>query len=337
MLGAIGLSAIAVEKGLRLMGHWPPHSVIPIAEDFRWSEIDPQRGWRPRPGIWRANEPGNAPMTITAEHSRLSHPPDAKSGARTRIAWVGDSFSMGYGARDEETFPWLLNAALPGTVLENHAVAGYGTYQSFLTMKSLLASRRDPPISLVVYGYFDNHAARDAAPFDGWIKPLSENASGMGRERNHSYLVPPHVRMHGTRLVEYPPHLEPLWSLERRSTLVSLLHQARMTWRHPFPTRTEMHAITQTLLGMMRQTAASHGADFAIVVVMAAPSPHLAEDLGIVEAWARNNGAHYLNCAPPVLWEPEYRVGGNGHPNARGHQHYAACMEGAIRQWTRQD
>ena len=169
ILVSSALSVLFVEKALRLMGHWPFDRWANPPSSQRWSEQNDELGWRPRPGIWESAELGNAPMTFTDTYQRRSFPEGAKTYAQRRIIMVGDSVMMGYGVRDEETFAWHLNHDLPDVLFDNHAVAGYGTYQALKAMRAVFARRGEIPTSLVIYGFFNQHIVRDLVPFDEWI------------------------------------------------------------------------------------------------------------------------------------------------------------------------
>jgi lysophospholipase L1-like esterase len=58
-----------------------------------------------------------------------------KAGGLTRVVVLGDSIAFGYGVRDEQTFPQILDARDNGIEAGNLAVQGYGPGQELLVLR----------------------------------------------------------------------------------------------------------------------------------------------------------------------------------------------------------
>lgn len=72
---------------------------------------------------------------------------------------LGCSYTYGMGVNDEETFAWLLQEAHPEFRVRNFGVPGFGTVQSYLQLKRLLASGETP--TNVILNYADFHDERN--------------------------------------------------------------------------------------------------------------------------------------------------------------------------------
>lgn len=95
---------------------------------------DPDLGWRPTPGVRVEDCFGaGATLTINAQGHRGTAETTAEAPAdRYRIAFLGDSFTMGYGVGDEQTFPHQASALVPQIESVNMGVSGYGLDQIYL-------------------------------------------------------------------------------------------------------------------------------------------------------------------------------------------------------------
>jgi hypothetical protein len=93
------------------------------------------------------------------------------SVARTnaaRVVAVGDSYTFGQCAEDDETFPAVLEARLPDTEVLNFGVMGYGQDQALLRMRrDGLRYRPD----VVVFGFHSSDMPRNLLRFRDYGKP----------------------------------------------------------------------------------------------------------------------------------------------------------------------
>ena len=117
--------------------------------------------------------------TIGEDGYRIAGP--ASTGARNRPElWIsGCSFTWGLGLNDEETFPWLVQSAMPEYNVRNLSLNGYGTLQALLQLRDAVSRKqRLPEIAVVVYNDF--HLARNVAA-GSFLKMMSGTGQAFNR------------------------------------------------------------------------------------------------------------------------------------------------------------
>ncbi len=101
--------------------------------------------------------------TFQATHSsqrlRITHPLSSTVANKDEIWVFGDSFTYGWELNDDETYPWLLQKALPEFELVNFGVPGNGTVQSYLQFQDALKQRKK--LKLVILAYASFHDERN--------------------------------------------------------------------------------------------------------------------------------------------------------------------------------
>jgi lysophospholipase L1-like esterase len=105
----------------------------PLAER-RHTRYDPTLGWVHTPGVRLADfyGPGRS-LTINAQGFRGRREVAARvAEGRTRIVCSGDSFTLGYGVDDEQTWCARLEAREPRFETVNMGQGGYGIDQAYL-------------------------------------------------------------------------------------------------------------------------------------------------------------------------------------------------------------
>ncbi len=95
---------------------------------------DPDLGWRPTPGVRVDDCFGDGvALTMNAQGHRGAAETTVEAPAdRYRIVFLGDSFTMGYGVGDEQTFPHQASVLMPRIESVNMGVSGYGLDQIYL-------------------------------------------------------------------------------------------------------------------------------------------------------------------------------------------------------------
>jgi hypothetical protein len=259
-----------------------------------WYRPNPRLGWALRPGAkgWFTEE-GRAWVEINPAGQRdvphaLSKPPGTY-----RVALLGDSYAEAMQVDVEDTFWWLLQARLnqcgfqPGATVEvlNFGVAGYGTAQEYLTLASD-AMRYAP--DLVMLAFTNNDVVNNSStlevvrdrPFfhlepqgqvrhDSSFRTMPEFQRLSSGWREAVRAVSDHVRVlqlartvkaHITELREarraaaattpgFEVGIDPAVFVEPRDTAW------RKAWR-----------LTESLIELIRTTAARGGAQFVLVV-----------------------------------------------------------------------
>jgi hypothetical protein len=317
ILPSIALAAATIiislfigEAVFRWLGHKPRE--ITLNPNFwitGWAPMDPYLGWVNREGAFRSVEPGNALMRFEADGRR--HDPLGPKGADVpKILVVGCSFTQGEGVPDDDPYPHVINRAMPAFEVLNYGTGGYGTYQSLLRMKTYFGSPH-AATPVVIYGFNGHHITRNVATAD-WVTLLTT--------RDGRYLVPPHVRLSGEGLRELPASPVRIWPLETQSALVSVGHNAMLKTMQFVRWRDRLE-IMRRLLREMKQTAAANNA-WLLVLRQVGTEPAL--------EIMQQEGIDSVFCEPPDPFDPEYRVGGVGHPNGKQHARWARCVLEAL-------
>jgi hypothetical protein len=137
-LPEIVLVVVAICVGLALaeglVRLFQPHVRDPVVPG-RLFEIDPQLGWKLRPGASaiHASRYFEAPYDINAFGYRDGVRRSAKDAAQHRILLYGDSQAFGWGLPAAQRFSNLIEARSAGVEVWNLAVPGYGLDQQILS------------------------------------------------------------------------------------------------------------------------------------------------------------------------------------------------------------
>ena len=133
---------------------------------------DEALGWILRPGrfVWKEPMPGIDDLVFSVGEDRRRVTEDQKSGDLPSVAIIGGSTIFGFGLSDEQTLPWKLRERLENFQVLNLGVSGYGTYQSWLSLRRLIEENKKT-VKVVLYGFFENHESRNVADFS-WQKSL---------------------------------------------------------------------------------------------------------------------------------------------------------------------
>ncbi len=311
------LSAAGGEILARLFGAKPYQPVDPAYTT--WAKPDPELGWVSNPGVHRVNEEGHTPMTIWPDGRRATRADPALPAGTTRdLIFVGCSVTQGYSVRDDQSFPWLVQAANPALAVSNYGCPGYGTYQSLLGLERILRDRAPGRPFAVVYGFLSMHGDRNVAD-DSFIEALR----AFGGER----FAPPHALMVNGTLVRHGPLALPDWPFEARSALVSFLHARYLGYRL-VGRETQRIPVTLSLLSEMSQVVRKYGGRFLVTVLW--DDPEGREYLQNL----KSAGIDALDCGyrGPITDTTKLFVP-KGHPNAILHAWWADCLQGWMKKW----
>lgn len=102
-------------------------------EDQLYFEFDNELGWTAKPGSYDSE---TGMVTITPDRFRETAPPGIYSQSNIILA-VGDSYTFGNYAADDETWPYYLAEMLNARVV-NAGVSGYGLDQSVLRLSRVI-------------------------------------------------------------------------------------------------------------------------------------------------------------------------------------------------------
>jgi hypothetical protein len=312
LLGLLGAEALVRSAGER---PWPPAPVAtPSGAPKRPSmfEREPTLGWQLRPGAYDRGPfapTGSAiHTTIMPDRSRrtAATPPLGTHGA---LLTVGCSFTFGWAVSDEDTYAWKLQTRFPNVRVVNRGVGAYGTYQAMLMLERVLPELPRP--TLVLYGLISHHEERNVAS-PTWLETLAAQSNGANTHV-------PYVTLDAQeRLVPHPPLGFTELPGRRHAALAAFLERAPVRWLGRERAGQARRA-TEALLLEMHDLTARHGAELAVVVLLAAAEPkaHYVRFL-------REQGIRVFDCDLPLT--PPRRVPGEIHPNGATHTFYAECI-----------
>ena len=139
ILGLVLLEGITTGVAIAydLAGHWGnPQRVTELSEE-KHAQYDEELGWVNIPGK-RIEDHYGPGKTITINSQGLRGLQENDADDVFRMICLGDSFTLGYGVDDRETFPYFLNEKLPeSTEVVNMGQGGYSVGQSYLWLKRL--------------------------------------------------------------------------------------------------------------------------------------------------------------------------------------------------------
>ena len=151
VLLGLGLGVALVEAGLR----WQRSTVeTGGAMDPGLFAYHPRLGWSLVPGARIAhNHPDfRVSYTVNADGHRGEPAPVPALAGQRRVLWLGDSYTFGYGANDDEIFTQVLNRRTAPALLHlNLAVPGTSTDQQVLLAEDEAGRLAPAVIVLVVY------------------------------------------------------------------------------------------------------------------------------------------------------------------------------------------
>jgi hypothetical protein len=146
---ALGLSLVAAEVGLRLLG-LPRRHDMAIAE-VRLAETHPRYGWLFKASRSFTVETGGRPVhyDFDADHNRAASPRDVPDPAAPTIVFAGESVTAGHGLAWDESYPAIVGDAL-GLQTVNLGVDGYAADQAFLRLADALP-HLEQPVAVVTF------------------------------------------------------------------------------------------------------------------------------------------------------------------------------------------
>lgn len=291
-------------------------------------QADPVRGWTNKPGTYFFPEhtPGKkrAIMTIDGEGFRISSPQPRKQGKT--VVYTGGSDIMGWAVSDEDVFTRKITERFKDLNIINMASAGYGTYQSLLTLKDFFSHYKEIP-DLVISAFDFFQIERNVASptfFNGLARFNGENRLGL-----------PYCRLSsGTSegLEYFPPAIYPNWPFKKYLALVTEAEflYVRLKYKKAY---SQQYEVTQLLLKEIAGLCRSKGVPF-LISIMIIPEPFW--DLKVPEKigerymkFMEENRIDYVDCCVDYFKTGEI-IPGDLHPNEMVHEKWAECVGNAI-------
>jgi hypothetical protein len=211
LVGIMGLILAGVaETGARLQGHrpWNPEPRSTRLEP-EGSFFDPHEryGYAMKPGSYTLIL--NDALTFQAKHNSAGYretsfaPNDSLSQMNPQIWVVGGSYTYGWGVADEETFPSQMQKMLPGFLVHNFGVGGYGTLQNLYQLQDLLKQGIKPAYVILAYASF--HDQRNTCN-RYWMKAIAPQSVLEGLAFPMARLGPEEELVYGRTPVAYTPY-----------------------------------------------------------------------------------------------------------------------------------
>lgn len=133
--GALTLGGLALIEGIAsLWLNATETQLLVVLPEQSHSRHDPDLGWSHEPGAHLVDHygPGRS-ITVNSQGFRaLEEYTPAVPEGRFRVVCVGDSFTMGFGVDDGDTFAARLQSLCPAVQTVNMGMGGYGLDQAFL-------------------------------------------------------------------------------------------------------------------------------------------------------------------------------------------------------------
>jgi hypothetical protein len=130
-------------------------------------ELDADLGFVPAAGLSGHRYQG-AKISTNSAHMRGAREYSVERTEAARVVAIGDSYTFGQCANDDETYPAVMEATLPNTEVLNLGVMGYGQGQALLRLRRD-GFRYRPDI--VVFGFHKSNMARNLVAFKSYAKP----------------------------------------------------------------------------------------------------------------------------------------------------------------------
>jgi hypothetical protein len=276
-------------------------------------EPDPVLGWRNKQGsvVWpgQGEDAGkDIRMTFWADGLRATAP--APQLDRPHVVVIGCSYTQGWAVTDTETYAWHLQSEFPSHAFLNFGTAGYGTYQSLLSLERYFAAGHDAP-AVVIYGFIDYHEERNVAPY-GWLKALA-TASRAGA------LSVPFVTVGADGTLErHVRDQANSWPLRSHLASVALLEDRMLELRTRGRLEQRREATDRLLLELQRVTR-DHHSRLLVVVLESREEPK-----SHVMAFTAQQGIESVDCTVPH--QEEMQVPGYSHPDRRVNAQWARCI-----------
>jgi hypothetical protein len=306
---------------LRSMGRrpWTPTQVaIKVEPGGRFFTADPTLGYRHLPGTFTVTLPDGFTFKATHLENTLRATHTAGDGAQASPKpeiWVfGCSFTHGWSLNDDQTYPWLLQEALPGMEVVNFGVSGYGTLQSLLQFQQAASARPAPRIAILAYGSF--HDARNTF--------LRNRRKEVAPWNHLGTLVQPYARVdrqgrltYSMAEVEYTEF--PLMRTFAFAHAIEQIYDKYEDYLY------DSHRVSKALMRRFADVAREHGVRLLVAGISDDASTREMLD------FCRTLGISATDVAVDLLSAEFNNMPHDPHPNAAADRHYAQGIEAFLK------
>lgn len=313
------LSLAAAEAAVRVLGYtpWDPGYVAPrISPGDSYYRLDPDLGYTHRPGRFTVTLPATGyafTTTHRADALRITAPQDTAAvgtaPGRPGLWIFGGSITHGWSLDDAQSYPWLVQEALPGHEVVNFGMSGYGTLHAWIQLGQALAARQPPDV--VVLAYASMHDARNTFARE-WRKTI------VPRNRLEG-LRHPAARLDGAdgfdhRMVAATYRAVPLMQTS------ALVHLAEKAYNRIEERGLHSHEVSWAIIRAMHEAARAQGARFIVAGIL--PDPKTAAML----ERCRAAGIDAVDIGVDLNVEGHRNLPHDSHPSASAHRHYADTL-----------
>lgn len=215
--GSVSLAWIAID----LAGLWSSGQRVEVLKEETHCQYDSEIGWINKPDTVVEDHYGPG-RTITINHDGvrgLENYISTSRHDRFRTICLGDSFTLGYGVDDQNTFPQMLERTAGDSLqIVNMGQGGYSVGQSYLWLKRLLG-RIEPDAVVCIFIVEDFRRLTVDRTVNGYATPQFVESDGMLRILNTPVPAP----LEPGSLLLQPGQLASL--LSRHSSLVRAMGQ----------------------------------------------------------------------------------------------------------------
>ena len=143
MVGAIAVALLVAEVALRIFR--PFGAEVVTGDQYQFYSYDPVLGWSNTPGINGTFKRAefSYPLRINRQGLRGAEVSLEKPSGIKRIAVLGDSFTWGIGASEEELFVSRMQHNFNDVEVLNFGVSGYAPVQHYLMKEKILSFNPD--------------------------------------------------------------------------------------------------------------------------------------------------------------------------------------------------
>ena len=329
VLTTIFAMLFCIEIGLRTLGFepWLPDRYRGKSEcDYKESNIDPAgkpANYRPMLGL--ANPPGIVKATMWDGYVwyatnldnglRITHPVESyehkQSKPKSEIWVLGCSVTYGFGLRDDQTYPWLLQSHLPQYEIRNWGALGYGTLHSFIQLQEAFKSEKRPLVVVLAYASF--HDDRNTM-----FRPMRKiRSSWVGQ----NCFVVPYARIGPTGALHVHAPEEVCYNelpLMRYSAFIHILERTYNAADRFFHTDHSV-SVTREIFRQIIRLCQQNEVCPVVAGITQDPST------GNVLAFCESLGAKVIDISVDVRLA-ENRLLQDPHPSAKAHEHYASAL-----------
>lgn len=310
---SITFSLFIVEILLRITGY-KPWKNYETNQNIIFEPIK-NLGWKSKKGTYtiRAGNTNNkSEISIGDKGNRLNQIKNT-DGNKSKIIFVGGSFTQGWGVNDNQTFvSKIQNKYLNYNVL-NFGQGGYGGVQSLILLKDEIKNLKN--IKLVVYGFIEHHQYRNVAR-SSWLESLSRFSSqGYYREPKVPFAT---LDEFGKLKLNKPISYLKL-PLREYSAIVTLLEKVYM--KQSTKSRKKIQQkVTRQIFKDMDELAKNKNSKYLVLILDWI-------DSGTNKSYKKflsDEKIMFVDCK--IDLNDETLIKGDYHPNEVGHNKYYECI-----------